>query len=299
MVSVRSSPLPLIVLGLLLISCSRTRTPTAPNGPPPQLVDDFPVWSPDGSAIAYQHWDVASVTPVYPQGLYVYYLPAGPRVLIHAGVALAPAWSPDGARLAYVAGGLHIVEADGARDTLVLSGESFYPSWSPDGRLIAIDTPMHDPRGASAIELFDPATGVEQDISVHGTGEWREPRWSPDGRSILHFRYLSGAGGAPEIFVMDTTGQNPVRLTNDTVDDRDPCWSRDGSKICWTRYVGGDRQIWVMNLDGTGRRFVIRGVKPAFSPLNDEILFSDVRAAAGSQLSLIAPDGTNLRRLSP
>ena len=54
-----------------------------------------------------------------------------------------------------------------------------------------------------------------------------------------------------------------------------------------------------MNADGTGQRFVTHGENPAFSPLSDEILFSDARAPAGSQLSLIELDGTNLRRLSP
>ena len=98
---------------------------------------------------------------------------------------------------------------------------------------------------------------------------------------------------------MDTTGANPVRLTEDSVDDRYPSWSRDGSKICWTRYIGTDAQIWVMNADGTGRRFVTHGEYPAFSPVSDEILFADVHAPAGSQLSLIQLDGTNLRRLSP
>src|SRR5678815_2155426 len=137
------------------------------------------------------------------------------------------------------------------------------------------------------------------DISQHGTGEWREPRWSPDGGRILHYRYLLGAGGLPELFVMDTTGQSPVRLTNDTVSDRDPRWSRDGSKICWTRYVGADAQVWVMNSDGTGRRLVTHGESPAFSPIGDEILYCDARAPAGSQLSIIDLDGTNLRRLSP
>jgi Tol biopolymer transport system component len=47
----------------------------------------------------------------------------------------------------------------------------------------------------------------KKDISEHGAGEWRMPEWSNDGEKILYSRFIEEID-APELFLMDTSGQN-------------------------------------------------------------------------------------------
>lgn len=45
-----------------------------------------------------------------------------------------------------------------------------------------------------------------------------------------------------------------------------PVWSPDGTKIAYYRGVDGEAQVWVMNADGSGQRFLAAGFSPAWSP---------------------------------
>ncbi len=290
----------MLVLGTLILAltdCGRASRSVAP-GPPPELVDDSPAWTPDGSAVLYWHRDMTG-SASYPTGLYLYPLPGGPKALVRAGYLFGATYSPDGSKIAYFAGGIHVMNSDGSEDSLVLGGDSFSPSWSPGGDMLALDTSLDDPRGASAIELLELPSRERRDISVHGTGEWKSPRWSPDGSRLVHERHVVGAGGFPEIFTMDTTGHGAVRLTDDKTYDRDPHWSRDGNLIGWTRYSLGIAEVWVMNRDGSGRHSLTRGQEPAFSPRADEVVFADPNSPSGSQLAIISIDGSHLRHLTP
>jgi TolB protein len=176
---------------------------------------------------------------------------------------------------------------------------TFFPTWSPDGKKLAFDTPYQDPRGANVIWIINAdGTGL-RDISQHGVGEWRMPHWSPDGRNLVHLRYIGI--GTSEIFVMDTSGQSPVRLTQNVSDDRYPKWSADGKMITWTTLPPGGKllEVWIMNSDGTGQRKLIDGSYPAFSPDSRTTVFSALNPA-GNKIVLwrIELDGTNLRQLT-
>ncbi len=83
------------------------------------------------------------------------------------------------------------------------------------------------------------------------SGEIRMPNWSSDNK-IVHQRYIVGIGGAPEIFTMNSSGKNVVRLTYDKNFDSYPKYSPDRITIAFTSQPnGGSPQIWVMNSDGT------------------------------------------------
>ena len=85
-----------------------------------------PVWSPDGNRIAYEEWDGGGVWVVDADG-------ANPRWLTEAG--WNPVWSPDGKFIAYNNGGIWTMDADGANHRLVADGGAD-AAWSPDGRRI-------------------------------------------------------------------------------------------------------------------------------------------------------------------
>jgi len=169
-----------------------------------------------------------------------------------------PDWSPDGKEIVYVNNrNIHkiIVETKEIKQ-LTTWGSCFFPDWSPDGERIAFDTNHDDPGGANVIWLMDSNGTNYKDISIHGTGEWREPDWSPSGDRLVHIRYVDVT--FPEIFVMDSSGQNSIRLTDNQTSDDHPAWSPNGSKIA---YVGETRNadnwscynIWIMDTNGNNK----------------------------------------------
>lgn len=229
--------------------------------------DSYPAVSPDGSQIAYYHADHVE-DPEYPTGLYmVDSLGQNSRLLI-GGFASVPDWSPSGDRIVFSNGDLFTMSTAGdSIRQLTNFGHSFFPSWSPDGSKLVFDTNYNDPRGANAIWIINAnGTGLH-DISVHGTGEWREPDWSPDGQKIVHIRYIDERDS--ELFVMDADGDNWQRLTFNEFNDSFPDWSPDGTMIAWS----GDRSIWLMDTNGLNQRRLTEGASPAWSPDSGKIYF--------------------------
>ena len=86
------------------------------------------------------------------------------------------------------------------------------------------------------------------------------PAWSPDGR-----RLALVAGGA--VWVMNADGSDPVRIT-EYVQPKfglfigwiSPTWSPDGRRIAYTYTptLEVDRDVWVMNADGSGKHRLVK-----------------------------------------
>lgn len=204
-----------------------------------------PAFSPDGKFIAYSTGEI-----------WLFEIATGESEYLTDG--LSPDWSPDGKWILYVKGrDIYKINVETkVIKQLTTWGSCFYPDWAPDGKRIAFDTSHDDPKGANVIWLMDSNGTNYKDISIHGIGEWREPDWSPSGDKIVHIRYVGVT--FPEIFIMDSAGQNSVRLTNNQTIDFSPVWSPDGSKIA---YVGETRNeknwscynIWVMDTTGNNK----------------------------------------------
>ncbi len=87
----------------------------------------------------------------------------------------------------------------------------------------------------------------------------------------------SRAGGANQIYKMNSDGSDPIRLTVGATSDAAAEWSPDKTKIVFSRFIGtGITEIWIMNSDGSNP---IR--------LTNNSGFSDQNAT-------FSPDGTKL-----
>ena len=276
------------------------------------LPDEDPVWSPDGTRIAYtsDSGDGYDIVVMDADG-------SNPVWLTDNSFHDSdPVWSPDGTRIAYTRDldndsynntfVLFVMDADGTNQ-VKLTGDGTSPVWSPDGTRIAYIS--------SDIEIFvADINGTEPLYLTDGTS----PVWSPDGTRIA---YKSGPG----IFVMSADGTNRVQLTDSGYG---PVWSPDGTRIAYidewrdngwynnsnTTGIGGGRgasqryarplwdspppskiDIFVMDASGTNQVQLTGTRDPkenlAWSPNGDRILFSTWNP---DEIFVMNADGTDL-----
>lgn len=141
----------------------------------------------------------------------------------HASEA-SPSWSPDGLQLVFVSdrsGSPQIYVTDrgsGRQKRLTFRGrENVSPDWGPDGR-IAFSSRRD---GCYRLCIMDPATGRCEQLTTD-YADYEDPSWAPDGRHLVCSRterYRS------EVYILDTMGDPPLRLTTLKGDWYSPAWS--------------------------------------------------------------------------
>lgn len=200
--------------------------------------DLSPVWSPDGSQIAFVSDRAA--------GLQIFVMDAGGRNirrLTPPGRAFeAPRWSADGARLAFVARGsagvdVFTVNADGSGFEQV-SGQTTDPGGimlelgldtpavagpeSPSGEsLLSVDFVEHI-GWALVLSVTNGEAGVTLASLGRNFGEAAALSWSPDGQRIA---YLSSTDGQVDLYIIaPVPGSQPQRITHNRAYESSPVW---------------------------------------------------------------------------
>ena len=201
-----------------------------------------PSWTPDGTKFAFSsfrnvvgNWEI-----------YLMDLDGNDPINLtdHKWWDGSPSWSPDGRQMAFVSmrdGGFNtpqhifVMNADGTgrrnltADTHLRSNSS--PTWSPDGRNIAFSSLRHFVPNPSRYDIFViTADGKELEQLTDGPDSSGSPVYSPDGTRIA---YVSRRGGDSNIFLMDTNGNNAVKLTMTPsgIDNEGPSWPHGGLAV--------------------------------------------------------------------
>src|SRR5256714_2969168 len=253
-------------------------------------------WSPDGSRVAYNTFDLAAVVRVVvarSDGTQA-------RVLATFQDEREPpptylSWSADGKELAYVSstGELDAVQVDGSGARVVARGAT-QPAWSPDGRLIAYV--------ATDGITVAAASGAE----AHRIADGAFPAWSPDGRRIA---YESRTGVGVHLIDADGSGEHVVDARGSF-----PAWSHDGRRLVDSSESTGRVRAALRVVDlrrgrvatvshDSSQRFGADDFGATFSPGGKTLLFVSASLTGsptlgGSELRFVRPDGRGERRLT-
>ena len=126
------------------------------------------------------------------------------------------------------------------------------PDLSPDGTQIVFSHGQRNDADKWRSDLFLINADGSNLRKIPGTEQSYQARWSPDGRSIV---FDSGAWENWQIYLMNSDGSDPHRLTSNTAVDARPVWSPDGRQIAFhSNQHGGKIEIYVMEADGSNQK---------------------------------------------
>lgn len=204
-----------------------------------------PVWSPDGSKLAYVSFEKKK--PM----VYVHSLSSGQRHIVanFKGSNSAPAWSPDGRKLAVVLSKdgnsqLYTVNVDGSgvQRLAQSAGIDTEPRYSPDGAYIYFTS---DRGGSPQVYRIESSGGAAQRVTFEGSYNV-SPRPSPDGRSLA---FISRREGRFQLAVMDLSSRQ-VQVLTDSNKDESPSFAPNSRMILIATEVGGRGLLSAVSIDG-------------------------------------------------
>jgi Tol biopolymer transport system component len=106
-----------------------------------------------------------------------------------------------------------------------------------------------------------------------------------------------------EVYTRAFGGGAWTRLTSNTASDADPVWSPDGSQIAYTSESSGDRNVWVMDADGSSKQNLtnsaVREEEPDWSPDGSRIVFMSYGVSGMSDVWVMNADGSGRVNLTP
>jgi TolB protein len=215
-----------------------------------------PRWSPDGREIVFVSTRDGAAD------IFVMDADGGNQrnLTQHTAVDGFPDWSPDGRYIVFHSlrdegsPEIFVMDRDGSSVRQITKHPSFnvQPRWSPDGAQIAFVT---DRAGFGQVYVMNPDGSGQRPLTHEGSNQM--PAWSPAGRHIvfeaMRAADMIGSAGLWQIYLMPAGGRQHMNVSRSGAHDTRPTWSRTGH-IYFVSVRTGQRELWVMNPDGSDQR---------------------------------------------
>ena len=228
----------------------------------------------------------------------------------------SPAVSPDGSKLSFVS------DRDGNREIYILdlvwmdgytqwegrnltnitqtSGHDWTPKFSPSNDKIVYTT--YSPGSDNYDVFIMNIDGSEKKNLTNSPYYEKYPQFSHDGSFII---YQAWQKGKMEIFFTNLLDENIINLTQNTqshdIMSHGNAISPDGLSIVFTSERDGNRNIYIMNTDGTEQTQLTNhsahDYEPVFSPDGLSIVFTSERDG-NKEIYIMNNEGKNMANLS-
>ncbi len=210
---------------------------------------------------------------------------------------LTPRFSPDRLKIAYVDFGqndktptlhVHDLQSGHSESLASVEGQRMSPRFSPQGDHLILSTAKN---GAASLYKMPLTTKKLEKLTSNTSTIDVSPCYSPDGSQVT---FISDRGGAPQIYVGDSTGNNATRVSYSQGWYDNPIWSPRGDLIAFTRQSKGTFYIGVIRPDGSGERMLDAGYLlegPTWSPNGREIMYT-CQASSHNKVGICSVDIT-------
>ncbi len=228
----------------------------------PTDFDVDPVWSPDGSRIAFSS---SQAVPTNQDGnIEVFVMDADGSDVVQQTFTTTglgefvnsyePTWNPNGSEIAFEGWRTTAfpqiikIPVDGSGAETVLTdpadfASKFQPDWSPDGTKIVFTWAL----GQQDVHVINADGTGQTNLTADTIGsDQRDPVWSPEGDrfAFTDTRFWNIPDFNTEIFVRNADGTGEIQVTDHPSIDEEPTWSPDGAEIAFSSARGGSYDIW-------------------------------------------------------
>ena len=225
--------------------------------PPGTLGDTQPVFSPDGKEISFVRTLSIGVHQIAVLTL------ASKEVRIvsteFSAEIFGLAWDEAGRDIVYSSNKsgmyrLWRIPAKGGSSRLIDVGEDAqWPVISARAHRLAYGR-AHSDKNIWRVQLGEQGSGEKRAVLIASTRAEDQPQFSPDDSKIA---FTSDRSGAPEVWVCNADGSDPVQLTHMAASvTGTPTWSPDGRQIAFDSQLRGHADIYLVGLEGTAPRRV-------------------------------------------
>ncbi len=199
---------------------------------------------------------------------------------------------------------VYVMNTDGSeqRRLMNIPENDGQPAWSPDGLQIAFETNRDGNWEVYRVNVSGAPnlTQITNHPEADGAPSWS---WIPGGSWQIVFH--SKRNGPWNIYTLDPQDGTLTSNLSDkiglAVDSEDPALSPDGSSIAFTSMLDGNRDLYVMNLDGSDIKRLTTDLaadgKPAWSPDGQWIAF-ETRRDGDWEVYWIKVDGSGILNLT-
>ncbi len=223
----------LIFIFFILFSCIDNSIDPASlpriEPPTPPAIDTFPVISPDGQYLLYNHSPaIAPTAEEYEQSLELIGIwiananGDNPHLFLKESSSFVD-WSPDNKWIVYrsrdqifKAPFLNGITDATKIEQLTFEGNNHNPDWDPLGQRIVYET-RHGGLFTRRIRIMNSDGSEISELNIPGVLSPRTPSWSPDGSRLVFSGYVKNDDGRLEegLYILNLQSNSVTRLTID------------------------------------------------------------------------------------